>query len=80
MKELVEFIARALVQEPDAVEVRELESGAELELRVADADFDQVVGRQGKTAQAIRTLLSPDREGIESIKLNIVEPEESPAE
>ncbi len=80
MKDLIEFIARALVEEPDAVEVRELESGTEFELRVADADFDRVVGPQGKTAQAIRTLLSAEKEGAQSVRLSILEPEESPAE
>ena len=80
MKVVVEVIGGALVEVPDAVEVRELESGAELELRVADADFDQVVGHRGETAHAIRTLLSPETDGARPVNLRILDPDESPAE
>lgn len=59
MKELVELIARSLVDNPDEVRVNELE-GAQttvLELRVADGDLGKVIGKQGRTARAIRTIL-----------------------
>ena len=59
MKELVESIARALVDHPDDVQVRLLESSQAtvLELRVHPQDLGKVIGRQGRTAKAIRTLL-----------------------
>jgi predicted RNA-binding protein YlqC (UPF0109 family) len=58
-KELVEFIARSLVDEPEKVEVRETESeqGTVLELGVSKEDLGKIIGRQGRTARAIRTLL-----------------------
>ena len=59
MKNLVELLARALVDEPDAVDVREVEDGELLvvELRVAAGDVGKVIGRQGRTVNAMRTLL-----------------------
>jgi len=59
MKELVESIARALVDHPEDVEVTVIEGreGAVLELRVHAEDLGKVIGRQGRTAKAIRTLL-----------------------
>ena len=59
MKGLLEYLARQLVDCPDQVEVRELqgERSTILELRVAPEDMGKVIGRQGKTAQAIRTLV-----------------------
>ncbi len=60
MKELVEYIARALVNNPDAVEVTEEkdeEGGTVLKLKVADEDKGRVIGKQGRIAQAIRTLI-----------------------
>lgn len=59
MKELVEEIARALVDNPDEVNVREVEGeqGTMIELRVADADRGKVIGKQGRTARSIRALL-----------------------
>jgi uncharacterized protein len=60
MKELIELIARSLVDHPDKVKVSEVE-GAQttvLELRVADGDLGKVIGKQGRTARAIRTILS----------------------
>jgi hypothetical protein len=59
MKELIELIAKALVDAPDEVKVKEIE-GAQatvLELRVAEDDLGKVIGRQGRTARAIRTIL-----------------------
>ena len=60
MKELVEAIAKALVDNPDAVQVRAIEGEqvTVFELRVQKGDFGQVIGRQGRTAKAIRTILN----------------------
>ncbi len=60
MKELIATIARALVDEPDGVDVREIEEGnhSVVELRVADGDVGKIIGKDGKTAQSIRMLLS----------------------
>ena len=59
MKELVEAIARALVDNPDQVAVRAVEGEqvTVLELRVDPTDLGKVIGKQGRTAKAIRTLL-----------------------
>jgi predicted RNA-binding protein YlqC (UPF0109 family) len=59
MKELVEAIARALVDHPEEVQVRIVEGSQVivLELRVHHEDLGKVIGRQGRTAKAIRTLL-----------------------
>ncbi len=60
MKELVEYIARALVDNPDAVKVSEIEGEktSVIELVVAKEDLGKVIGKQGRTARAIRTILS----------------------
>ena len=60
MRELVENIAKALVDQPDKVQVREVqgEQTTVLELRVATEDLGKVIGKQGKTARAMRTLLA----------------------
>src|SRR2546428_11361159 len=59
MKELVESIARALVDHPEEVNVRSVEGSQAtiLELRVHPEDLGKVIGRQGRTAKAVRTLL-----------------------
>ena len=59
MKELVEYIAKAIVNAPDQVVVTEEtgEQGITLKLQVADDDKGRVIGKQGRIAQAIRTLL-----------------------
>ena len=60
MKELVEYIAKSLVNNPDAVVVTEetdAENGIVLKLKVADEDKGRVIGKQGRIAQAIRTLI-----------------------
>ena len=76
MKELVAFIASSLVDHPDEVRVDEVErDGATVfELRVADGDLGKVIGRQGMTARAVRTLLSAvgDRHG-RRYRLDIVD-------
>ena len=59
MKELVEHIARSLVSNPDQVEVTEIEKGKNihLELRTAPEDMGKVIGKQGRIAKAIRTVV-----------------------
>jgi len=59
MKDLIETIGKALVDYPDDVEVKEVEGEATtvLELRVAQTDLGKVIGKQGRTARAIRTIL-----------------------
>ena len=60
MKDLISYIARALVDFPDEVMVNEVEGRhtTVLELRVAKKDMGKIIGRQGRTAQAIRTIIS----------------------
>ncbi len=67
MKDLVEDIAKALVDIPEEVAVREVqgEQATLLELRVAPSDLGKVIGKQGRTARSIRTLL-----GAAGMKLN----------
>jgi predicted RNA-binding protein YlqC (UPF0109 family) len=60
MKELLEYLAKALVDEPDAVEVEQFEEDdgtVVLELSVADDDYGKVIGRGGRTAAALRTVV-----------------------
>lgn len=60
MKELVRAMAQALVDKPEEVEVREVEGEKTtvLELKVAETDLGKVIGRQGRTARAMRTLVN----------------------
>jgi uncharacterized protein len=60
MKELIAYIAKALVDKPEVVEVKEVagEQTSVLELRVAKEDLGKVIGKQGRTARAMRTILS----------------------
>jgi predicted RNA-binding protein YlqC (UPF0109 family) len=60
MKELVKYIAKALVDNPDEVSVNEVEGEqtSVIELRVAKNDLGKIIGKHGKTAQSIRTILS----------------------
>ncbi len=60
MKELVRAIAQALVDKPDEVEVIEIEGEKTtvLELKVANSDLGKVIGRQGRTAHAMRTIVN----------------------
>jgi predicted RNA-binding protein YlqC (UPF0109 family) len=60
MKDLIEFMAKALVDNPDSVEVREIEGeqSSVIELRVSREDLGKVIGKQGRTARAMRTILS----------------------
>jgi predicted RNA-binding protein YlqC (UPF0109 family) len=67
VRELVEDIAKALVDEPDQVSVNEVagEQATVLELKVGPGDLGKVIGKQGRTARSIRTLL-----GAVGMKLN----------
>ncbi|MBX3178530.1 MAG: KH domain-containing protein [Candidatus Hydrogenedentes bacterium] len=60
MKELIEFIARKMVDHPEDVQVRliEGEEGQNYELQVNPEDMGRIIGRNGRTAKAIRTLVS----------------------
>jgi hypothetical protein len=60
MKELIKYIAQALVDNPEQVEVNEVEGEqtSVLELKVAKEDLGKVIGKQGRTARAMRTILS----------------------
>jgi predicted RNA-binding protein YlqC (UPF0109 family) len=60
IKELISYIAKALVDNPDAVEVSEVEGEqtSVIELKVAKEDLGKVIGKQGRTARAMRTILS----------------------
>ena len=60
MKDLIDVIAKALVDFPDQVTIREVvgEKTTVLELRVAKEDLGKVIGKQGKTARAMRTILN----------------------
>lgn len=60
LRELVLYLARALVEHPDEVAVDEIDEpdGTVFELKVAESDLGRVIGRQGRTAKALRTVLS----------------------
>ncbi len=60
MKDLIAYIAKALVDKPEEVVVTEIEGEqtSVIELRVAKEDFGKIIGKQGRTAYAIRTILS----------------------
>jgi predicted RNA-binding protein YlqC (UPF0109 family) len=74
-KELVEYVARSLVDDPEAVKVTEVEDdeGTVIELHVAEVDMGKVIGRYGSVAKALRTLLkvTAAREGT-SVQLEII--------
>ena len=60
MKELVQFLAKSLVSNPEAVEVKETQgdTASVLELKVAKEDLGRIIGKQGRTAKSIRTILN----------------------
>jgi hypothetical protein len=60
MKDLITYVAKALVDNPEAVEVSEVEreQTSVIELKVAKSDLGKVIGKQGRTARAMRTILS----------------------
>jgi predicted RNA-binding protein YlqC (UPF0109 family) len=77
MKELIEYIARSLVDSPTEVQVRQERLGGKvhLELRVAKEDMGRVIGKAGRVANAMRVLLrvSAAREG-KQVSLDVIEP------
>ena len=60
MKDLVDYLAKSLVDNPDAVDVKEIqgEAASVLELRVAKEDLGRIIGKQGRTAKSIRIILN----------------------
>ena len=70
--DLVEFIAKAIVTDPDAVRVRTLDDRRTLELETADDDRGRVIGRQGRVAKAMRAVLAASRSGTHC-RLDIVD-------
>jgi predicted RNA-binding protein YlqC (UPF0109 family) len=60
MKDLLQYLARSLVNKPEAVEVKETEgdSASVFELKVAKEDLGRIIGKQGRTAKSIRTILN----------------------
>ena len=77
MKELVEYVARSLVDDPTQVKVEEIKTGGKivLELRVAKEDMGRVIGKSGRVANALRVLLrvAAAREG-KQVTLDVIEP------
>lgn len=60
MKDLVQYLAKALVSHPESVEVKETQgdTASVVELRVAKEDLGRIIGKQGRTAKSIRTILN----------------------
>lgn len=78
MKQLVEYIAKALVDNPDAVEVTEFgdDQASMITLKVAREDLGKVIGKKGRTAKAMRTLLGATATKLRKrANLEIMEPE-----
>ena len=77
MRDLVEFLVRALVSDPDSVRVEEVADDGEvvIEVRVADDDLGRVIGREGRVANAIRTIAkaAATSEGGGRVMVEIVE-------
>ncbi len=76
MKDLVDYLAKSLVDNPDAVEVTETqgEAASVLELRVAKEDLGRIIGKQGRTAKSIRTILNAAASRVNrKVVLEIVE-------
>ncbi len=76
MKDLIDYLAKSLVDNPDAVEVKETqgEAASVLELRVAKADLGRIIGKQGRTAKSIRTILNAAASRVNrKVLLEIVE-------
>ncbi len=77
MQNLVEYIAKALVDHPEQVKISEVEGGtvSVIELSVAKEDMGKIIGKQGKTAEAIRTILGTiSRKLKKHFALEIIEP------
>ena len=70
--ELVAFMAKAIVTQPEAVQVREMEGGRVLELETSPDDRGRDIGRQGRVAKAMRAVLAASRSGADT-RLEIVD-------
>lgn len=70
--ELIGFLAKALVSEPDEVEVVIEDDGELIELETADDDRGRVIGRQGRVAKALRAILAATADG-QGVRLDIVD-------
>ena len=70
--ELIEFIVKAMVTQPDAVKVTAHDGGRLIELETADEDRGRVIGRQGRVAKAMRAVLGASRDGADC-RLDIVD-------
>ncbi len=76
MQELIRHIAQGLVEDPESIEVREVdqEDALVIELHVAPDDLGKVIGKQGRTARAMRSLLAAATAGSDkTVRLEIVE-------
>ena len=73
MRDLVEFVVRALVDEPDSVRVEELDEAGTivLEVHVAQQDLGRVIGREGRVANAIRTLAKAAATAQDAGRVNV---------
>ncbi len=69
---LIEFIAKGIVSDSDAIKVHELDDGKLLELETTDDDRGRVIGRQGRVAKAMRSVLGASRYGRD-VRLDIVD-------
>ncbi len=69
---LIEFLAKAIVTDTDAVNVRETDGGRTLELETAPDDRGRVIGRQGRVAKAMRAVLGASRHGRD-VRVEIVD-------
>lgn len=81
MKDLVKYIAKALVDNPEAVEVTEFgdDKASMITLRVAREDLGKVIGKKGRTAKAMRTLLGASANKMHKrANLEIMEPDDRP--
>jgi len=70
--ELVAFVAKGLVGQPDAVRVNVVDGGRMLELETTEEDRGRVIGRQGRVAKAMRAVLAASRHGRD-VRLDIVD-------
>ena len=77
LQDLIEFVVKSLVDDPSQVQIRQVQSGSnvKLELRVAKDDMGRVIGKKGRVANSIRTLLkvAAAREGKQAT-LDIIDP------
>ena len=75
MKELVEVIAKALVDDPDSVAVSERQDGRTtvIEVRVADSDMGKVIGKQGRIAKAIRSVVKAAAKEDKKVVVDIIQ-------